>query len=247
MSKSSLAARAGKQNLHVVVDDLATALFQHFSELLNHKLGEDPRVARTRTYHDLTDNEAKILYAILRFQRTADGATPKKLKGVMKLDQGQVSGLLTALVRHGYATIARVSTGFGAPGAKQVYELESRTVITCRDTAAFLLELQHRSDGTSEDFIDVRKVLQTLGADKRLQYLVEADFCGTATYSGKINELSTAGEYIERVGEHFVRPRNRLLLETKLLLLIVDQPDLDRLPKMSYDRDAKLWSHAGTA
>jgi hypothetical protein len=201
------------------------------------------KIQSRHNYHDLSDNEAKILFAILRLQHTESGATQKGLENIMGVDQGQISGLLTPLVDGGYVIIGKVSTGFGGSGPKQIYELQARTAITCRDTALFLLELLQSEPeyAFNEQIIDLRRFLPALSDSQKLHYLTIDDFRGTATYPGKIAELAIAGEYIERVGEHYIRPRIRLLLERKFLLLVIECPALKDLSSFVFDSEQKQW------
>ena len=159
----------------------------------------------------------------------------------MRLDQGSISTLLTGLVEGGYIKIAKIATGFGGPGPKQIYELQSRTSITCRDTALFLLELAESERVHDEQMVDLRVLLPALERSEKLRYLTQADFEGCPTYAGKIAELAIAGEYVERLGQHYVRPRFRLLLERKYLTLLVDGPKLTELSSRRFSRDRKQW------
>lgn len=226
---------------------------------------------KLKKYLLLEDKMAKMLYAILKLQHapaTQTGmvlpsATQTELGKILSLSRKQVSLMLKDLVSANYVVVADCKRGGGV--GDLAYEIEVKTAISCRDTAAVLLELlryakqKHADDQAGhvskpEGDLKVDRVAFVdflFGAESgsELWYYDRKDLLGpphpdqhgnpySGYYKGKLNELADAGEYIERVSADWVRPRMKITLEIPYLLLVRDQVPLDQLGKLRFDPQA---------
>jgi DNA-binding MarR family transcriptional regulator len=232
---------------------------------------EKAKREKLKKYLLLEGRTAKVLYAILKLQHAHASqdrmglpqATQAEIERLLHMDRTQVSRTLQALVSANYVVVADCSKGDMAK-SDSVYEIEVKTAISCRDTAALLLELlayakrgskgatgcdRSRDEGDLK-FDRVPFVNSLFKADKEesdvLWYYDKKDLLGRphhgrdgkpydGYYTGKLNELADAGEYIERVSADWIRPRMKITLEIPYLLLVRDQVSLDQLKQLDFD------------
>lgn len=199
-----------------------------------------------REYHYLSEGEAKVLYLILWLQHHPLQAWEFAQEDIGRFigeNQSRVSMILRPLMEAGYVIPAKISRTRGERGPKRIYEVQTKSFITCRDTASLVLELLQFPDKDEEGKIDLRSfVAHLFKAPRKLRYLSEEDLMGGRFYRGKINELSESGEHIERVSEHYVRPRLRVYLERRYLRLLELSPHVKDLPGYTFHSERDAWS-----
>jgi hypothetical protein len=113
------------------------------------------KLREPRRYLRLSGSTAKILYAILKLQQKQASlrgdlpdATQPELEKLLAFKYSYVHKKLMELREAGYVVVAASHGNPGrppGPGKREplLYEIEVKTAISCRDTAALLLELLH--------------------------------------------------------------------------------------------------------
>lgn len=179
-----------------------------------------------RTYLEIDQDRARVLFAVLRLQQEA---FQRRIALATGFSVYKVGRLLRELLDSGYLILAQLHE----QSARKVYEVESTTTATGRDTAVMLLELLECAKDP-EGKVNVGSFSQDLVDSGKLKYLRLEDLVGTLDDKGKIAELVEAGEYIERLSSEYVRPRLRISLENRYLRLLADEISLEGLKNYDF-------------
>jgi hypothetical protein len=191
----------------------------------------------------LSEKIAKVLYAVLRLQHDQrhelPGATVKRVESFTGFKDKAVRESLEELQKAGYvsAAVAKGEARQLMENAQDIYEIDVRTSITCRDTAVFLLALVEawKSSKDPEGKVDARPLVEKLVKEKQFKYLTEVDIFGNHLgYKGKIAELIEAGMHLERVSEKHFRLRAKVHMEERYLQVLKAQPTLDELAAWTF-------------
>jgi hypothetical protein len=238
--------------------DLRTALEQHDTG--------------RQVYLSMDEKMAKVLYAILKLQHPflrpqskgdgdrnippqADRKTLERFTGLSSDIIRQIINQLRAARYVLLGSLRRLHSAEGRSGeGHEVFELNVAIVISCADTATFLLELLdeaqknvsemsragiireqgRKPDNEFDGKVNRKDFVKTLLDAKKLAYFSDDDLIGRDHRKGKIDEVIDAGEYIERVSITHIRPRMRIVLERLYLSLVARQIPLEDLSRYHY-------------
>ena len=225
---------------------------------------------KPHTYLPIDDQAAKVLYAILKLQHhflqeTSVSALPqadrKRIVNVTSLTADQVNRTIVQLRAAGYILRGNLrhvhGTGEESSGGHEIFEVDVPVVASCADTAVVLLELLEQArqnvkvppkrddsrplDNEMDGKVDRTKFVAKMLESRKLAYFSREDLLGDAIQKGKLDQVTDAGEYIERVSSTHIRPRMRIALERPYLALLAQQVPLEDLQKYKWDAKGKHW------
>jgi len=199
------------------------------------------------TRHHIDEGHALLLFAILKrcheeITRCGDdidvlpGATqPYLLDFTGFKDRTKLTRKLEPLREGGYIIAAEIHSPSARKkhdGAMVCYEINPKTAITNRATASVLLTLLDLAQKKDEGAVTMEELIGALQTrDKEMAETL----LGDDQYCGKITELVEDSEHIERVAAGVFRPRLRLYLERRYLMLLNEQPSYSTIKKRFAD------------